>query len=283
MSISGGLTAGGGLILLRQVKPNVAAWAGFLRRTPRGGRGLGLWHWSARVVIGAAATLAVLAVVVVTIDAWAIGQSRALPPEFHMIFGTITDFGKSGWFLFPIGLALVVLGLVASPRIGRGCLLVVAALAVRLSFVFAAIALPGLFATIVKRLIGRARPFVGGSADPYLYDPFVWQAAYASLPSGHATTAFAASVAIGSLWPQTRPYVWLYALLIAVSRVVVTVHHPSDVIAGAVVGVVGAVLVRNWFAGRRLAFTIDAGGNVHRMPAPSWRRIKSVARRLWAA
>ena len=43
------------------------------------------------------------------------------------------------------------------PRFSRG---VLAAWAVRLGFVFTAIALPGLFVTIVKRLIGRARPFV---------------------------------------------------------------------------------------------------------------------------
>ena len=41
-----------------------------------------------------------------------------------------------------------------------------------------------------------------------------------------------------SVRPQLFTYV-CFALLIAVSRVVTTVHHPSDVIAGAVVGVIG--------------------------------------------
>jgi len=283
MSLSGGLKAQGGLAALRQVKPNLAAFVAFLRRTPRGGHGTVMGSWSGRVVIGAAVTLAVLAAVVVTIDAWAVTQSRALPPALHSLFATITEFGKSGWFLWPIGLFLVLLALVASPRIGRFGLLVIAAISVRLTFVFTAIALPGLFVAIIKRLIGRARPFVDGSANPNLYDPFAWKAAYASLPSGHATTAFAAAVAIGALWPQARPYVWIYALLIAVSRVIITAHHPSDVLAGAAVGAIGAVLVRNWFAARRLAFTIDADGRVHRLAVPSWRRIKTVARQLRAA
>ena len=123
----------------------------------------------------------------------------------------------------------------------------------RLGFVFTAIALPGLFVTIVKRLIGRARPFVGGD-DVWAYAPFSWQPAYASMPSGHATTAFAALVAIGAICPQARALMWIYAVLIALSRVIVTAHHPSDVIAGAIVGAVGALLVRNWFAARRLGF-----------------------------
>ena len=74
------------------------------------------------------------------------------------------------------------------------------------------------------------------------------------MPSGHATTAFAALVAIGAIFPQARALMWIYAVLIALSRVVITAHHPSDVIAGAIVGAVGALLVRNWFAARRLGF-----------------------------
>src|SRR4029453_4250286 len=58
-------------------------------------------------------------------------------------------------------------------------------------FRFTAIAVPSLFATIVKRLIGRARPYVGGSLDPLLFSPFAWVPAYAGMPSGHATTPFA--------------------------------------------------------------------------------------------
>jgi undecaprenyl-diphosphatase len=236
--------------------------------------------WSGRVVIGAAVTLAVLAAVMTTIDAWAIGASRELPQAVLAIFRVITDFGKSGWFLWPIGIGLVVLALLATPTLGRISVGVIMALAVRLTFVFAAIAVPGLFVAIVKRLIGRARPFVGGPADPYLFDPFAWKAAYASLPSGHTTTAFAAAVAIGAVWPQARPYVWFYALLIGVSRVIVTAHHPSDVIAGAVAGTVGAILVRNWFAARRIAFSAGIEGRMHAMPGPSWRRLKKVAARL---
>ena len=44
----------------------------------------------------------------------------------------------------------------------------------------------------------------------------------ASFPSGHATTAFAALVAIGVMFPRARPLLWVYALLIAASRIVVS-------------------------------------------------------------
>jgi undecaprenyl-diphosphatase len=37
-------------------------------------------------------------------------------------------------------------------------------------------------------------------------------------------------------------------------------HHPSDVVAGALIGVVGAMGVRYWFAVRRLGFGIHRDG-----------------------
>jgi membrane-associated phospholipid phosphatase len=70
---------------------------------------------------------------------------------------------------------------------------------------------------------------------------------------------------------------WLYALLIMFSRVVVLAHHPSDVIAGALVGVVGALLVRRWFAARRRVFCAH---DLQAYPGPSLKRIKAVARQV---
>ena len=78
-------------------------------------------------------------------------------------------------------------------------------LTVRFGFLFLAIGLPGLFVTIVKRLIGRARPYVGSHDDPFIYMPFVWAPEYASMPSGHATTAASAAIAIGAMWPAKPP------------------------------------------------------------------------------
>jgi undecaprenyl-diphosphatase len=66
------------------------------------------------------------------------------------------------------------------------------------------------------------------------------------------------------------------------SRVVVNAHFPSDVIAGAVAGLVGALVVRGWFAARRLGFVVGRDSTIHRLPGPSWRRTKAVARKLLA-
>jgi membrane-associated phospholipid phosphatase len=54
----------------------------------------------------------------------------------------------------------------------------------------------------------------------------------------------------------------LYALLIVASRLVLLAHHPSDVVAGAAIGLVGAMLVRYWFAARHLGFVIGERGTI---------------------
>ncbi|HEY1312032.1 MAG TPA: phosphatase PAP2 family protein [Pseudolabrys sp.] len=211
-------------------------------------------------------------------DAAAINGVARLPGWVVWFFDQITDFGKSGWFLWPLG--ILFLALAALPTLPRVPQLVLSAMMVRVGFLFAAIAVPGLFTNIVKHIFGRARPLVGGSLDPYLFSPFSWSAAYAGLPSGHAASVFSVLVAFGSLWPRGRTMLWIYALLIAASRVAVTAHYPSDVLAGAAVGVVGALVVRRYFALRRRAFSIGPDGAVHQRPGPSLRRIKSVARAL---
>ncbi len=234
-----------------------------------------------RMAIAAAIGIVVLLIVMVTLDAAAIRGVGHLPRWIISAFDDITDFGKSGWFLWPLGLmflALAALPPMLTPLSQR----VLAVIMVRVGFLFTAIAVPSLFDTIIKRMIGRARPLIGGGLDPFLYSPFVWRADYASMPSGHATTAFAALVAFGTLWPRSRTLWLVYALLIAVSRVVVTAHYPSDVLAGALVGITGAVLVRHYFAQRRLGFAAGPDGVTHQYAGPSLRRIKAVARGLLA-
>lgn len=204
-----------------------------------------------------------------------------LPRWIIVPFDEITDFGKSGWFLWPLGLLFIAFAALPT-RLSRVSQTVLAAVMVRVGFLFLAIGVPGLFVTIVKRMIGRARPMVGGHLDPLLFSPFKWTAAYASLPSGHATTAFSVLVAFGSLFPRRRTEILIYTGLIALSRMVVNAHYPSDVFAGAVVGTVGALMVRRYFALRRLGFSVGPDGALHHYPGPSLKRIKAVARELLA-
>lgn len=262
----------------RWVRMNVATGLARLARPSRGSA-TPIWRAYARVAMGAAVAIAALVLIMVFVDVAAIKAARQAPPWLVSAFQFATDFGLSGWFLIPLGGALLAIALVTSPALSRFGQLVLAALAVRLGFLFLAIAVPGLVIAIVKRIVGRARPVIAGE-DAFLYKFFLWRVEYASFPSGHATTAFAVAVAFGVLWPRLRPLLWTYAVVIALSRIIVTAHHPSDVVAGAIAGAVGALLVRDFMAARRLGFSIRPDGTVTPFAGPSWARIKRVARSL---
>jgi membrane-associated phospholipid phosphatase len=261
---------------------NVRGWLALLGRAPRSADPRPAWRAPGRLAPGGLIALVVIAATMVLLDARTISAVLGLPAWVVDLFNELTDYGTSDWLLVPIGLVLLAIAALASPALAHVSQLVLAAFTVRLGFVFAAIALPGLFVTIVKRLIGRARPFIDAGADPFLYMPFAWRPDYASLPSGHATNVFAALVAVGLVCPRLRAIMLIYALTIAASRVIVLAHHPSDVIAGAIVGMLGALLVRDWFAARRLGFVLDRDGRVRALPGPSLRRLMTVARQFAA-
>jgi membrane-associated phospholipid phosphatase len=244
---------------------NLALWCGVLVRAPR----VQTPRPSATAFVTIVLTLAAVVALMFLIDAKATDWARHLPHWFTDAFEQITNGGQSGWFLIPSGVIVLCLAALASPSLPRMTRGVLGALAARFGFLFIAVALPSLFDTTIKRLIGRARPYADINGNPFTYEPFTWRSEFASLPSGHATTAAAAAFAIGAMWPRTRWVMWLYALVIMFSRVVVLAHHPSDVVAGALVGTVGAALVRRWLAARRLVFSANL--SVH--AGPSLRRI----------
>jgi membrane-associated phospholipid phosphatase len=252
----------------QRVPVNLLRWIAVLVRPPRARPP----RWPAGFWLATALAIAAIVASMFFLDTAASDWARHLPPHLTEAADQISNFGRSGWFLYPLGIALLALAATLTPSLPRLTQGVLVALTARFGFLFVAIGLPGLFATIIKRLIGRARPYVGVQDDPFAYMPFIWRPEYASLPSGHAVTATAAAVAIGAIWPRSRVVMWLYAAIIMFARVALNVHHPSDVMAGALVGVVGALLIRNFFAARRLVFSpVDLAA----YPWPSFKRIKT--------
>lgn len=173
----------------------------------------------------------------------------------------LTEFGKDAYVLFALGGILLAVGIVSAavPPNTRAQLL---SFGTRLQFLFFAVLFPLLAGEALKWIVGRGRPFVGGEANAFNFVPFAGTGAYASFPSAHAITAFALAFAASSVWPRLRFVMLAYAVLIAGTRLLLLSHHPSDVVAGALIGVVGAMAVRYWFAARRLGFAIRRDGQI---------------------
>jgi membrane-associated phospholipid phosphatase len=187
----------------------------------------------------------------------------------------LTDFGQDAYVLWLLAGMLLVVAIIAPGLRGTSQSLLLS-IGTRLEFLFFAVLVPVLAGELIKWIAGRGRPFVGGKANAFNFVPFNGTEAYASFPSAHAITSVALAFAVTAVWPRTRPVMILYVLLIVTSRLVLLAHHPSDVVAGALVGMIGAMAVRYWFAARRLGFTIDRDGQI--VPLPSTRgQLKRVA------
>jgi len=193
----------------------------------------------------------------------------------------LTDFGKSTYVLWLLAAIIVVIA--AAVPLARGLSrFVLIKLGTRILFIFFAVLIPVLVGEAIKDIAGRGRPFVGGQANAFNFSLFDGTEAYASFPSGHAVTAFALAFAVSALWPRARVPMLIYAVAIAASRLVLLAHHPSDVVAGALLGVIGMMFVRYWFAARHLAFTIRSDGAIEPLAGPSFGHLKRVARGAFA-
>ncbi|TAK65433.1 MAG: phosphatase PAP2 family protein [Bacteroidetes bacterium] len=104
--------------------------------------------------------------------------------------------------------------------------------------VFESLAFSAAITHSLKIIIGRSRPYTeNGNAA---FSPFKFQEEHWSLPSGHATSAFAISSVLAGRFNNTYASIALYSLatLTAFSRVYSDVHWISDAALGSAIGYV---------------------------------------------
>jgi len=84
----------------------------------------------------------------------------------------------------------------------------------------------------IKPFFKRERPTVKGDSRFKIRKPRT-----SSFPSGHASSAFFAAVVLTrwSSWPAITAW-FVFAVIVATSRVAVRIHHATDIFAGALIG-----------------------------------------------
>ena len=152
-------------------------------------------------------------------------QEAARQPWLDPAVKAFTSLGNAGLLWIVLSLAMLLWHPTRKAGLLAGCALVFSLLFTNLG---------------LKLLLTRPRPYtVVEGLIPLLTsgDPN-------SFPSGHTSAAFAA----GLVWASTLPKPWMrrtaavQAVLMGLSRLYVGVHYPSDVLAGALVGTVCALL-----------------------------------------
>lgn len=130
--------------------------------------------------------------------------------------------GATFTIIVSLGLALIAHGELA--RAGR--------------LAFATLAGSHLIVQLIKRTVGRPRPsrnlpFAALIAEP---DRF-------SFPSGHAAAAMSLALGLAIVFPVAAPLAGVLALVVGMSRVVLGVHYPGDVLAGQALASLTAALL----------------------------------------
>jgi undecaprenyl-diphosphatase len=91
--------------------------------------------------------------------------------------------------------------------------------------------------SLLRKLIGRERPFVRFKLEP-LSD----HEANGSCPSNHAASAMIISLAFWLISPYVSAVLIVLALFTGISRVCAGIHYPLDVLIGWAIGAVTGVL-----------------------------------------
>lgn len=195
--------------------------------------------------------------------ALAFGAMKTTQPAVIDFFKSVTILGRSQWYLWPLGLFLLGLGIMLRqrptmrPRFLRYWQ--------SAGFLFANLALSGLAVDALKIIIGRPRPVLlleSGIFNNFV--PFSFASRLWSFPSGHSATALSLALSFAVFFPRWRLPLLLFAGTIAASRIIITAHYLSDTIAGFAVAALVFSGTQIYFARRRWApfATTHKRGNI---------------------
>ena len=94
----------------------------------------------------------------------------------------------------------------------------------------------------IKRLFNRGRPVPDPDVAARIRTPRT-----SSFPSGHASAAFTAAGLLSEHDRALKPLLYGVAVVVATSRIHTRMHHASDVVGGAVVGIGLARAYKRWW------------------------------------
>jgi membrane-associated phospholipid phosphatase len=149
----------------------------------------------------------------------------------------VTTAGESTWYFL-----ILVPGWILFLFIRKNKLL-----SMRFFYLFLALSASGLINMLIKWLAGRHRPISLFKEGLYGFNYFGLGYELNSFPSGHAVTAFSLATAMTILFPRWGGLLFIPALMIAATRVMLTAHFLSDVVVGACIGIISAMLVKYCF------------------------------------
>lgn len=159
-----------------------------------------------------------------------IGILRAIYENRNPLFNTLFIVITNSAALVALGIPLILL-IIATSRKNKG-------LRREALLILFSVAISAVVANILKYTVDLPRPY-----EIYPFIVKLSSGGSPSFPSGHTADAFAFATAIGLVyrkWYFVFPCL-VWAVLVGYSRMNLGVHFPSDVLAGAIIGISSAV------------------------------------------
>jgi membrane-associated phospholipid phosphatase len=160
-----------------------------------------------------------------------------LSPTIKRMAEVITSFGIATWYFVASILLYLFYRFIYKNNL----------YAKRSFFIFLSLCIIGIFNTLLKWIAGRHRPMDLLNPGNFGFDFFGLFYESTSFPSGHTQTAFTLATALTILFPRWGIPLFILAGAVGISRIILTSHYLSDVIAGAGIGIIGTLFIKYFF------------------------------------
>ena len=174
---------------------------------------------------------------------------KELSGSVRNIAQIITILGDAKWYYGLLAIAFIFVHFILKNKL----------FARRVIYILFSLITAGIVNTIIKWLAGRHRPKNLFNHDLYGFSFFGMGYELTSFPSGHTSVVFSIATALSILFPRLCLPVFTTALIIGTSRAIITSHFLSDVIGGAGVGIISAIVVKYCFDQKKIALQENNG------------------------
>lgn len=154
-------------------------------------------------------------------------QENIVNPVLDVFFSLITHLGDDGIFWIAIAVVMLFFEKTRKTGIMMGAALILGLI---------------IGNGVLKNVFGRVRPYALDDAMRSIDQLLVKAPSDASFPSGHTLASFEASVVLMIRDKRFGIPALIIAVCVALSRLYLYIHFPTDVIAGAILGTANAVL-----------------------------------------
>ena len=162
---------------------------------------------------------------------------HSVDPETNLLFLTwVTKLGEGVVYMVSLPLVALFFGYVYRNRVWEE----------RAWFLWLCVLFPNIVCVLLKVMLGRARPGLWFSDQQYGFYGWHLQADFWSFPSGHTTTIMGVVAGLCVVFPRYCYAFIILGLCVVSSRIMLTYHYLSDVLAAGYLALLEVGLLAWW-------------------------------------